>query len=64
MFLVIMVKMYLVLEKGFWKGLSTRSINNFNLTIKYLHFYFIFSALDHLKPDAGISQYKHQGHVI
>ena len=56
--------MYLVLEKGFWKGLSTRSINNFNLTIKYLHFYFIFSAVDHLKQDAGISQYKHQGHVI
>ena len=54
--------MYLVFEKGFWKGLSTRSINNFNLTIQFLHF--IFSAVDHLKQDAGFSQYKHRGHVI
>ena len=59
-----MVKIYLVFEQSFWKGLSTRSINNFNLTIQYLSFYFIFSAVDHLKQDAGISQYKHRGHVI
>ena len=59
-----MVKIYLVFEKGFWKGLSTRSINHVNLTIQYLYFYFIFSAVDHLKQGAGISQYKHRGHVI